>query len=1038
MVRRGFGVGVTAVTLAALMVVSVSAAPAQAVVVTCGSAPANFAELAAPADLRAGRTESDVCVSTSGERQAVTLTTALLVDDVIGDPGTWLPAGSVVSSRIFHVDKEGTGTPGVAFTAQYVMPEPVLAVVTSQTRLVGSDTRLGVTGARYATSGRGLEAGESVTVEPDGVTVSLALSSASDVDNVRIITGTPGPRAATATALAVSNQFPTLGQSVTLTASLTAIGGAVAPTGRIEFRDAGALLASRALSGTRASFSTTGLTAGPHELTAEYVGDARWAPSQSAPPVAVTVRVPPVCNGEPPVPITDPYDLRQARWESDSCLFVLEESTVTLTAPLTLDRPATPGGPTEIVAGTTVTSTLVHIDKLGNTTTPRNIAGTLTTGQAVAGLLTRSASLSATDALLGRPGTVYPTAANRGLEADDLVTVAGDGRSVDLAAVAGTGVDHLRVVTVNTPPSCETDPLVIDEDVATTITLPCADLDGDSFSATVDSSTALTASLSGDQLTLLSDPNYAGPGAVTLLLDDGADTALVTLAVEVQPVNDGPTCTAPAVRVGRGGSTTFTVTCSDPEGDEVTLGLTDAPNHGTATVDGLDVTYDHGAGPAISDSLTIEASDGEIAVPLVVGVQVVTPLGLVTNAQLQPAANPSARYSAFAAVARPEGVRVLGVRYPVVGAGYGLVRAELDDELRSDIEIGDRGIADVALPPNLYPAATKLDTDGTILVLGGDGTILRYNQDGTSTSAFGGDGRTNAATVPAPFFFANFFDAVTQPDGKVVAVAYGWQNNDYNNNWSFFFRFNTDGTVDTTFGTNGVAMLAPTWPSPYCWSSNPYYRVRMRALTLQPDGKIVAAGEHFWCGGDRITVARLNTDGTFDTGFGTGGQTLDLSGQQYGYSVAVWLEGDKIVVGGGGWTLQGGGIVQRFNADGTLDASYGTNGRAVVGLGQIQTVRAAVPDGHGGVLFAGNVLSSQPISPVAVVRADADGELDAAFGTGGVATATVGQGLAAPMGILVLDTDTFAVVGVASSTGNYGNGDLMSYSRFDLSSGTMR
>jgi hypothetical protein len=95
-------------------------------------------------------------------------------------------------------------------------------------------------------------------------------------------------QAATKTSLKVSSASIALGQSVTLTATVSSTTSG-SPSDGVEFYDGNALLATVFLSGTTATYATSSLALGQHKLTADYSGDTNFKSSNSRPPVIVTV-----------------------------------------------------------------------------------------------------------------------------------------------------------------------------------------------------------------------------------------------------------------------------------------------------------------------------------------------------------------------------------------------------------------------------------------------------------------------------------------------------------------------------------------------------------------------------------------------------------------------------------------------------------------------------------------------------------------------------------------------------------------------------
>jgi uncharacterized delta-60 repeat protein len=169
-------------------------------------------------------------------------------------------------------------------------------------------------------------------------------------------------------------------------------------------------------------------------------------------------------------------------------------------------------------------------------------------------------------------------------------------------------------------------------------------------------------------------------------------------------------------------------------------------------------------------------------------------------------------------------------------------------------------------------------------------------------------------------------------------------------------RLNTNGTVDTTFGSAGV------------------FSIRFRdvdnftvGLGIQSSGKIVVSGTGLPQGGQ---IVRLNSNGTMDTTFGNGG-SVTLSQTP---SVMLLQSDDKILIGG---AVPGSGVreLQRFDADGQVDSSFGAGGSApLLGVG---TMRLQ-PDGR--ILMA----SGDGFGPGGTLaRYTSSGSLDTSFGMSG-------------------------------------------------------
>ena len=186
---------------------------------------------------------------------------------------------------------------------------------------------------------------------------------------------------------------------------------------------------------------------------------------------------------------------------------------------------------------------------------------------------------------------------------------------------------------------------------------------------------------------------------------------------------------------------------------------------------------------------------------------------------------------------------------------------------------------------------------GTIRASDGawDFAVARTNPNGQFDRSFGVNGvvETNIPGDSSALFNSLAtdvaYDVLVQPDGKYVVVGgaegYGYLG-------MALVRYNQDGSLDSTFGDNGVC------PADVGGGT--------ASAVLQPDGKIVVAGdstEEF--GSPDVTVARFNADGTLDTSFGDLGFTrLSVDGQNAAYGDAVVLQPNgQIVVAGTADTL---------------------------------------------------------------------------------------------------------------------------------------
>ncbi|WP_189192500.1 hypothetical protein [Streptomyces albiflavescens] len=227
--------------------------------------------------------------------------------------------------------------------------------------------------------------------------------------------------------------------------------------------------------------------------------------------------------------------------------------------------------------------------------------------------------------------------------------------------------------------------------------------------------------------------------------------------------------------------------------------------------------------------------------------------------------------------------------------------------------------------------------DGKILAAGRAGgafTAVRYDRDGTPDTTFGGgDGEviTSFPFSDVGVGGAQAFDMAVQPNGKFVLAGYSGST-------SFDFalaRYNADGSLDTTFGGDG---LVTTDLGGYNWG---------RTVVVQSSGKIVASG----ASGGSFTLVRYNVDGSLDGGFGTGGVVTTDFGTNSAVQDLMLQPDDRIVAAG----VAGNDVaLARYNADGTLDTGFGTNGRTTTDFGACDIVNRLALQPDGKILAFGN------------------------------------------------------------------------------------
>ena len=275
--------------------------------------------------------------------------------------------------------------------------------------------------------------------------------------------------------------------------------------------------------------------------------------------------------------------------------------------------------------------------------------------------------------------------------------------------------------------------------------------------------------------------------------------------------------------------------------------------------------------------------------------------------------------------------------------------------------------------------ATVVQPDGKVIVAGvtnlslGSFALARYNADGSLDSSFGSGGvvstsvGTSSAAIPAAPTF--------QADGKIVAAGYA---TDSSNNQRFaVVRYNSDGSLDTSFGNHGQVML--NFGGSYDYA---------QAVTVQSDGKILVVG-YGYNGGTLAELARLNTDGSLDSSFGTSGMATTNFGNNSGslfYAVTVQSDGKILAAAQNGSQL----ALARYSSNGTLDSSFGSGGVVITSLAGSSYPRSVAVQSDGKIVVGAQYYTSSAFFEV--VRFNSDGSLDTSFGSGGSVTTTFADG----------------------------------------------
>jgi uncharacterized delta-60 repeat protein len=346
------------------------------------------------------------------------------------------------------------------------------------------------------------------------------------------------------------------------------------------------------------------------------------------------------------------------------------------------------------------------------------------------------------------------------------------------------------------------------------------------------------------------------------------------------------------------------------------------------------------------------------------------------------------------------------------GSDFLLMRISADGSL--DTTFGTRGIVTTDFASSDDAAAgIVVQADGRIVVAGATnnyqaGTsgfaVARYKADGSLDSRFGTGGK-----VTTDFTGAHAAGVVLQPDGRIVVAGNVYQAiGPIGHQNVALARYNADGTLDNAFGSGGKQ------------TADFGTGFTMGGIALQADGKLTVAGTAYEqingpvvIGVTRVShlaMARLNANGSLDTGFGTGGLVKTDIGKAFDSATSLIVQPNGKIVAAGSTDLHNGDYaLVRYNGNGALDATFGTGGKVTTDFqGPVSvSASAAALQADGRLLIVGTAGSE-----LIVVRYNADGTVDTGFGTRGEVQTDLGA-YASAAGIVVQPNGKIIVAGSA-------------------------
>ena len=320
----------------------------------------------------------------------------------------------------------------------------------------------------------------------------------------------------------------------------------------------------------------------------------------------------------------------------------------------------------------------------------------------------------------------------------------------------------------------------------------------------------------------------------------------------------------------------------------------------------------------------------------------------------------------------------------IVVAGYSNARFAL-------VRYGNNGILDQAFGSGGFTissirggddhtSATAIQSDGKIVVAGSmyngstsDFVILRYNPDGKPDTLFGDQGKTVTSVRK---WNDNATALVIQSDGKIVVAGSSNDGSDYD---FAVLRYKENGTLDSSFGKAGIVITN-------FLSGND----RAEAAAVQTDGKIIVVGYS----NTDIAAVRYLSDGRLDPSFGTGGKVVTSlrSGEDQASAVSIQTDG-RIVVSGSSFNGDSFDFAMvRYNANGSLDPSFGKGGIVTTSIRDADDRATALSIQSDHKIVVAGSSNNGIVNDFALVRYNPNGTLDPSFGNSGIVVSSVRKG----------------------------------------------
>jgi uncharacterized delta-60 repeat protein len=301
---------------------------------------------------------------------------------------------------------------------------------------------------------------------------------------------------------------------------------------------------------------------------------------------------------------------------------------------------------------------------------------------------------------------------------------------------------------------------------------------------------------------------------------------------------------------------------------------------------------------------------------------------------------------------------------------------------------------------------TKIVATGKAFMATDDLLAVRYLSDGTLDTTFDGDGKITVDLGSAAHDLPG--QGVLQTNGRILISGSVLVGGDYDFG---VVRIGVNGGLDTTFSVDGIQVSDFNVLNNYA-----------NAISIRPTGEIVVAGYTDNAGVLDVTVARYDpADGSLDTAFSSDGwvRTTVGTGSAIAYGVACQDDGKMVAAGYADAASGYDFAAVRYNAGGSLDTTFSSDGKATTPVAPNRDYGKAVAIQADGKSVVAGYTQDFEVYTAALARYDVDGSLDTTFGTGGRVVIQLGTGGSILHAVAIDSSQRIVVAGEAWNGSNW-------------------